>query len=106
VLILDLDRHEELDATLVLLLVAGDEGRLLAGRVDGAGRLRAGSRLGSTLVAGGGCLWSAIILIALLELGALNGMRLVGDFALFIDVGVVSSRLNICSCKRFLVTSL
>ena len=33
-LILDLDRHKELDAALVLLLVAGDERWLLARRVD------------------------------------------------------------------------
>lgn len=34
VLVLDLDRHEELDAAAVLRLVSGDEGRLLARRVD------------------------------------------------------------------------
>ena len=36
-LIFDLDGHEKLDATLVLLLVAGDEGWLLARRVDISG---------------------------------------------------------------------
>jgi len=100
VLILDLYRHEKLDAALVLLLVAWNEGWLLACGVDGSCGLGASSLLATWVT---GCnLRGTIVLGALLELDALCGTWLVRYFALFIDVGEVSCRLNICVCKRFL----
>ena len=86
VLILNFDSHKELYATLVFLLVAGDEGRLLARRVDVTG-----SRLA--------CLWLSFRVIGrLLRGGAGTSIDLcisliklftaaAAYFALFIRVG-------------------
>ena len=94
VLILNFDCNEELDAALVLLLVAGDEGRLLARRVDAAGGLLScilrsvgvvGGRLGSSGAA------SIVLWVSLL----IKWFTLAGHFALFIGVGQVTCRLNL-----------
>lgn len=90
-LILNLHGDEELDAALVFLLVAGDEGGLWCRRVDASTTLWAGRLLGATwgiglLLGGGG---SSVILIGCFWLST----WLLTYFALFVKV---CARLNIC----------
>lgn len=94
VLIFDLHCNEQLDAALVFLLVAWHKGRLLAIRIDVSCGLGASSLLAAE-VSGLRLRGGSVILSTLLELDALRGAWLFGDFALFIDVGEVSCRLNL-----------
>ena len=89
-LILNLHGDEELDAALVLLLVAGDEGWLLCHRVGASTTLWAGRLLGATggiglLLGGAG---SSVILIGCFLLST----WLLAYFALFVKV---CARLNL-----------
>lgn len=89
-LILDLDRHEKLDAALVLLLIAGDERWLLARRVDisgggaGVGRL---SRLLLLQLVGSVAVHLLLDCCCCCSIVRVVGVLLGLQFALFIDVG-------------------
>lgn len=93
VLILYLDSDEELDAALVFLLVARDEGRLLARWIDAAGGLRPCILL--LVHVAGGLLGDSSAAIVLWVSLLIEWFALAGHFALFIGVGQVTCRLNL-----------
>ena len=93
VLILNLDCNEELDAALMFLLVARDEGRLLARWVDAAGGLLPCILLLVEVV--GGLLGDSSAAIVLWVSLLIKWFTLAGHFALFIGVGQVTCRLNL-----------
>ena len=94
VLVLDLDRHEQLDPLVVLQLVARHEGGCRVG-TEGATR---GGRVARGLLRvrllGLGRLHVRELLI-LLELDALSSASLFGDLALLVDMGEVTGWLNL-----------
>jgi hypothetical protein len=84
VLILDFNRHEQLDTLVVLHLVPGHEWGLLARLIEGllGGRSRLWLRLSVVRL-----LHRRRVLLILFEVVALGGAGLVTNLALLVDVG-------------------